>query len=138
MGLEYSRRLYANVMDWYRIADSKGQLLLTLDGVLVTIVTGIVLGQPAEVSKRLGQFGALPLVPLGTGQRVDPTPHPALRRRPETEETYTAQVAWWFGMIAVLEPQNIYSLIKQANEEFERDALASVFRAPGQLEVMHT
>jgi hypothetical protein len=44
--LEYARRLYLNLLDWYRIADFKGQLLLTLNGAFVTIMTGFVWASP--------------------------------------------------------------------------------------------
>jgi hypothetical protein len=52
--LEYARRLYLNILEWYKIADSKGQLLLTLNGAFVTVMTGFVLGKPAGIATKFG------------------------------------------------------------------------------------
>jgi hypothetical protein len=38
--LDYLRHLYADLLGWYRSADTKGQILLTVNGVLVTVLAG--------------------------------------------------------------------------------------------------
>jgi hypothetical protein len=55
--LEYARRLYANVLDWYKLADTKAQLLLTIDGAFITIIAGAIFGNPEATSDRARQFG---------------------------------------------------------------------------------
>ncbi|MET9081889.1 hypothetical protein ABZX77_08285 [Streptomyces sp. NPDC004237] len=38
---EYVRRVYDRAIDWYKVAESKAQIILTVNGVLVTIFFGI-------------------------------------------------------------------------------------------------
>jgi hypothetical protein len=47
---EYTRRVYDRVMDWYKVAETKAQLVLTVNGVFITIGFGIVSAQPGGVS----------------------------------------------------------------------------------------
>jgi hypothetical protein len=146
--LEYARRLYANVLDWYKLADTKAQLLLTIDGAFITIIAGAVFGNPEELSDRVRRFGPETWVLLavsalalllsvgcaalclwsrtGLGER---SIRRLMRRElgvdPERRSSYTPRVAWWFGMIAMLEPRHIAETIKGADAQFERDALVS-------------
>jgi len=112
--LEYTRRVYANVLDWYKVADSKGQLLLTLNGIFITVVAGTVLGKPSEVVDRTREFGvdtwllfmttALFIVSsvlcaaLCLRSRLgDPAVRSLIQQfnvDPERRETYPADVAW--------------------------------------------
>lgn len=39
--LALSREIYASALDWYKVADSKGQLLLTLNGVYITALSSV-------------------------------------------------------------------------------------------------
>jgi hypothetical protein len=145
--LEYARRLYLNILEWYKIADSKGQLLLTLNGAFVTVMTGFVLGKPAEIRDKVQQFSletwfllvvaALAIAlsigcaamclwsrsGLGNGSIYRLIKQ--LGVDPKRRDTYAASVSWWFGTIALLDRQNISDTIKKANQEFERDALVS-------------
>jgi hypothetical protein len=50
IALAYSNLLFANVLDWYRNADSKAQIILTLDGALVAFLTTSIFKRPAELS----------------------------------------------------------------------------------------
>jgi len=44
--LEYTRNLYRLVLDWYKNADSKAQILLTIDGAFVAFLTGSIFSNP--------------------------------------------------------------------------------------------
>lgn len=49
--VEYLRRLYENTLDWYKVADSKGQLILTLSGAITVFgVLGLLDDQPRTLS----------------------------------------------------------------------------------------
>ena len=48
-GVEYTRRLYANVLAWYDNADRKAQLILTANGGFLTVLVGFALSRPLEV-----------------------------------------------------------------------------------------
>lgn len=56
-GVTYLRSVYANVFEWYKIADSKSQLILTLDGALITVATGLVLTSPGQLVAQERRFG---------------------------------------------------------------------------------
>jgi hypothetical protein len=46
---DYSRFAMTNVIDWYRNADSKAQIILSLDGALVAFLTTSVFRKPADL-----------------------------------------------------------------------------------------
>jgi hypothetical protein len=48
--VNYSNLVFANVVDWYKNADSKAQIILTLDGALVAFLTTSIFKVPSEVS----------------------------------------------------------------------------------------
>ncbi len=54
--LEYARRLYDNVLEWYRNADSKAQVILAIDGGFIAFVSSAVLTKPADLNAILGSF----------------------------------------------------------------------------------
>jgi len=55
-GLDYARDLYKLILDWYKSADSKAQVLLTLDGVFLTFLTTSIFTNPEESSKLFATF----------------------------------------------------------------------------------
>jgi len=55
-GLDYARDLYKLIVDWYKNADSKAQVLLTLDGVFLTFLTTSIFTNPEESSKLFAMF----------------------------------------------------------------------------------
>ncbi len=54
--LDYSRRLYERVIDWYKNADSKAQIILTLDGAFLTFITSSIFKSPDELSNITQRF----------------------------------------------------------------------------------
>jgi len=44
--LEYSRSVFEHLMDWYKVADAKGRLLLTLNGIYITVLSSVALASP--------------------------------------------------------------------------------------------
>jgi hypothetical protein len=42
---EYVRRAYDRAIDWYKVAENKAQLLLTVNGLLVTVFVGSLTGK---------------------------------------------------------------------------------------------
>jgi hypothetical protein len=49
--LSFASFLFANVVDWYKNADAKAQIILTLDGALVTFLTTSVFRKPTELAE---------------------------------------------------------------------------------------
>jgi len=56
--VDYSRRHLELVINWYNNADSKAQVILTLDGAFLTFLTSSILGSPDDLGKIIGGFGA--------------------------------------------------------------------------------
>jgi hypothetical protein len=151
--LTYVRNCYANALDWYKVADSKAQLIVTLNGIVVTVVTGTAFAKPDEMKSRLSGPTQIALVPLGLAaacvvcalvcaviclfSRLDDGSLRALHRSLTGAEPYTLtpEVAWWFGMIASLTDgegeerqtrvRDMSVFLMSADEAFETQALAS-------------
>jgi hypothetical protein len=49
--LAFSREVYASTMDWYKVADSKGQLLLALNGVYITVLSSVTIASSQQLVK---------------------------------------------------------------------------------------
>jgi hypothetical protein len=54
---EYAQRVFAAALDWYRNADGKAQVLLTLDGAFLSFLTGSAFTKSEDLGKILGVFG---------------------------------------------------------------------------------
>jgi hypothetical protein len=54
--LDHARRLFDNCIDWYKSADSKAQVLLTLDGVFLAFLTSSVFGKPEDAAQVVRRF----------------------------------------------------------------------------------
>jgi hypothetical protein len=57
--VEYARRLYGSILDWYKAADTKAQVVLTANGTFLTILTGLVLGRPADTKSVVDELGVV-------------------------------------------------------------------------------
>ena len=147
LGVTYLRSVYTNVFEWYKIADVKGQLILTLDGALITVATGFVLAGPGQLLAQERRFGLETWILLIASSlaltlsvacavrclysRLGAASLRAIARLhgvdPKDEATYVPATAYWFGMIAVLNPRQAVNFLRTAprTPEFEIDALAN-------------
>jgi hypothetical protein len=55
--LEYARRIFDDALGWYKNADSKAQIILTLDGAFLAFLTDSIFRQQAELLPLLSKFG---------------------------------------------------------------------------------
>src|SRR5688572_23664204 len=55
--LDYVRRVYSNVLDWYKSADTKAQVILTVNGLVITFLTSSILTAPETVQATFDSFG---------------------------------------------------------------------------------
>lgn len=46
---ECARNIYQEARDWYKVAETKAQILLALDGAAITAISAAVFGKPGEV-----------------------------------------------------------------------------------------
>jgi hypothetical protein len=57
--VEYSRLLYASVLDWYKVADQKAQLILGANGAFITVVTGLAFSNHSDLESITRAFDPL-------------------------------------------------------------------------------
>ena len=55
--LDYSRRVFDSALEWYKNADSKAQIILTIDGAFLAFLTSSVFMEQDKLSKILSKFG---------------------------------------------------------------------------------
>ena len=56
--LDDSRRLLELVIDWYKNADLKAQIILTINGAFLTFLTSSIFKSPEELTRVTHRFGA--------------------------------------------------------------------------------
>ena len=56
--LDYSRRLLERVIDWYKNADLKAQIILTINGAFLTFLTSSIFKDPESLTKITQRFGS--------------------------------------------------------------------------------
>lgn len=57
--LEYTRRVYDNVLSWYKSADSKAQVILAIDGGFIAFVSSTVFAKPEDLLAVLRSFNSV-------------------------------------------------------------------------------
>jgi hypothetical protein len=63
--LEYTRDLYKLVLDWYGNADTKAQILLTIDGAFLAFFTSSIFAKPEDLGFIIDKFWAGTWIFLG-------------------------------------------------------------------------
>jgi hypothetical protein len=143
--LTYSRSIYASIMDWYSVADTKGQLLLTLNGIYITVLSSIVIISPKDLANRkasltpvtwlfLGGAAAATIVSILSAiaclrsrlsnSKLDKDTRDLLVKTNSTgRDTYRPAVTFWFGTIARMDERIGTKMLQSADEAFELEAL---------------
>ncbi|MEV0258304.1 hypothetical protein AB0H82_29080 [Streptomyces sp. NPDC050732] len=130
-------------MDWYKVSESKAQLILTLNGLLVTLLLGAVAGNAAkerEFAKISGvetwvfflaSAGALAGAVACAAAclwslhvRNTRGTFALLGVNPEDVDSYRPEALWYFGDLAHLQMEPAASLISRADRAFETQALS--------------
>lgn len=143
--IEYSRRLYENVLGWYEAADRKAQVILASNGTFLTVLAGLLLGNPAEtkdVVRVLGLAGGLSAAVFALGvtaaiasaifclhSRLLSTNEIAQilrehRVSEDGESTYDAAVLWFFQLVGQLERAVFERRLARVDALDEIEALA--------------
>jgi hypothetical protein len=144
--VDYARRLLELVINWYNNADSKAQIILTLDGVFLTFLTSSILKSPDDIRKIIGGFGLdtwlfmilmclcligsiiSALMCLLSRIFLLPKRDSILRqerKKVKTAATYSPNVMLFFQTISWLDHNKFQEQLKNVDKEFEVKALAS-------------
>jgi hypothetical protein len=139
---EYIRRVYANTREWYAVAETKAQLLLTVNGVFVTVIVGVLFGRIEVIGKGTAHFGPEIWVFLTTcvaalvcalvcaaaclwswHGRVG-REFTSLGVDPDDPVSYRPEVLWYFGHLARLRADTTVERLRAADREFEAETLS--------------
>jgi hypothetical protein len=144
--LDYARRLFERIIDWYKTADSKAQIILTLDGVFLTFLTTSVFKNPDELSRIIQRFNFFTwlflalmcvclivsiisaLMCLWSRVWLFSKRDAVLvneKKRLKDAKKYSPNVMLFFKTISWLDHDKFQSQLADVNEEFEIKALAS-------------
>jgi hypothetical protein len=142
--LTYSRSVYASLIAWYKVADSKGQLLLTLNGIYITVLSSIVLVSPRDLVNRKTNLPPVTWLFLGAAAlatvisilsaieslhsrlsdaKLDNIRDHFFEPNPGGPDHYRPAVTFWFGTIARLDRGIGLRMLRSADETFELEAL---------------
>jgi hypothetical protein len=143
--LEYSRRLYENVVDWYKIAETKAQIILSLDGIFTSLLVGALFVKGPDLKDTLKFFGpetwiflALMAACLVTAiicalvclvSRV--MPRKEIQRRYGATlkncppDDYPPEVMWFFQTISQLNEEFYTRQAGKVSSDLERRALSN-------------
>jgi hypothetical protein len=130
--------MYDRVIDWYKVAETKAQLLLTVNGAFVTVAFGLVSGSIEELRRSLDAAGALTwlfltLAVVALSGSISAAAATLLSQHgrhiredfakldidPNDESTYRPEGMWYFGHIAQLQWRGVQSMLQDADDDLE-------------------
>ena len=147
--VDYARRVFEIVTNWYNNADTKAQIILTLDGVFLTFLTSSLLESSDSVDKIILRFGldtwsflilmclclvgsiVSALLCLLSRIFLLPKRDSILRQERarieaiESDEGYSPNVMLFFQTISWLDHDKFQQQLGTVDKEFEIKALAS-------------
>ncbi len=145
--LSYARRVYDHTFDWYKNADAKAQIILTLDGLFIAFVTSSIFMNPGDLRDIVQQFerptwifltlmsftltGSIicavvclwSRIPMRPGYKKDYLDINKIETG--KAETYIPDVTWFFQKITWLDPEQYQGYLLTADHKTEVMALAT-------------
>lgn len=143
---EHLRDLGADLRYWYNSAETKAQLVLTVNGLFTTFLTTTVLGSPSTAIRTTSVFGpetwtflaamascqVLAILSAVTCLRSRGLSRRKLEQQfvrhgvdPDQPNTYAPELSAFFLYISTLNPAHYATWVSQANQDFITRALAS-------------
>ncbi len=145
---EYIRRLYDNIVDWYKSADTKAQVILAMDGAFIVFLTGSVFSKPDELQGILSKLTTATWVMLGLmalcvfGSMgasiyclwsriyskteaiayIDRHVEEA-QKKGQYQGIYPPAVMWFFQFLERLDLTRFKTTLESVDESFERESL---------------
>lgn len=144
--LEYAQRLYESVLDWYKSADSKAQVVLAIDAGFLAFLTSTVFSEPDKLRAILAEFNWITwltltlmllslIVSIGSSiaciwsRMYSSNEVKRIIKKAELEfqnpNTYPPEkIMWFFQFIEGLNQQKFQATLESIDEEFELKVLA--------------
>ena len=143
LALEHARQLFDNCNDWYRSADAKAQVLLSLDGAFLAFLTSSVFGRPGDAALVVRRFGIDTWIFVSVmcfGMTV--SIFSAIRclwsrayskqelkeriaRASSDKDGYSPEVMWFFQFVHQLDPDTFTKQLLKVDERYAIKVLAS-------------
>ena len=138
--LTYSQDVYRSLIDWYKVADAKGQLLLTLNGIYITVLSSIVIVSPRDLASRKTNLPLVTWLFLGgaalatvisilsaigclhsrlSNANLDKSRDRFIEPNSPAPGHYRPAVTFWFGTIARLDRGIGLEMLRSADDTFE-------------------
>lgn len=148
--LDYARRLFENVTSWYRSADTKAQVILSIDGAFLAFLTGAMFADPGELRTMTAAFSAatwlllalMTLALVGSIFSAIACLWSRIYSRRQVhrlfdrlgvdlleEGSYAPEVMWFFQFVGHLDEDRFRNRLLAVDEAFEVGTLASQIRA---------
>ena len=144
--VEYSRRLYDNVFDWYMNAESKAQIVLAFVAAFLAFFVSLIFRKPSELKQVVEKFGwetyvflVIMFICLFSSvyfsfsciqsrlipQKEMDSQIAELKINLKDPSTWKPEIIWYFQFINRLPPEKLSDKLLQINNEIEVSALAS-------------
>ncbi len=134
--LHYCRTLYETVLRWYDNADTKAKILLTLDGALVTFLSGSVFARDVQTlatNFNTGVWVALGTMALAMSLSIlaglvclwsrTRIPAPIVELMKDTQDPYAPDLLLFFGYIRKLDRDRFLNALSVLDPSTEVKAL---------------
>jgi hypothetical protein len=144
--LEYSRRLYDDVLDWYKSADSKAQVVLAIDTAFLAFLTSAIFSEPDKLRAILAVFSWITwlnltlmllslMISIGAAifcvwsriyslKEVKQIIKKAESRCQDPDKYPPEMIMWFFQFIEVLDQKKFQATLESTEEGFELKVLA--------------
>ncbi len=141
--MQYAQDLYVNVVDWYKVAELKAQIVLTLNGLFTTFLIGTIVTKRSDAQEVLEPFGVETWIALGLMvatlassilcalmclvTRVMPHSEIIERHLDDIEKgrPYPAEMMWFFQTISRLPEKDYCEQAVGVKRDFHTKALVS-------------
>ena len=138
----YARRLYDDVLGWYVNADTKAQVVLTIDGAFLAFITSAIFGKPDDLKDLVERFSPLTWSLLTSmtacligsivsalnclRSRIYTSAElAALIGQPEDGGSYPPERMWFFQFVGALNDVRFLSTLRHVDAGFEIEAMAA-------------
>lgn len=148
--VEYSRRLYDNVLGWYKNADSKAQVILGFVGAFLAFLVSLIFRKPTDLQAVIKNFNWETYLFIGPmlvclviavacalsciwsrlihKSKIDSL-FTDLKIHPTDTRSWKPEIMWFFQMINHLMSERLADGLLRVNNDFEIRALASQIAA---------
>jgi hypothetical protein len=146
VAVEHLRSLQDSLRYWYQTADTKAQVVLTINGLFLTVLAGSILTRRDDVARTVTVFGpetwvllagtaagfvasifcaVMCLAPRGVQPQRERRDFDRYGVEPNQVDTYKPEVTVFFALVAQLQPEQFAKRMRSIDKQFVVNALAS-------------